>query len=403
MMILKVAWRNIWRSRVRSLVVIGAVLIGVWSFIAMMALSLGMTGGYVDNAIRYQTSHIQIHHPEFNEDKELAFMIEDDLTEDLEAKSEIVSTAYRSIANGMIRSSRSARGVAIKGVIPEQEERLSQISEKIVEGTYFQEDKNNQIIVSRELAEKLKVRLRKKVVIQFQDLNKEIVASSFRIVGMFSTGNTMADLASVFVLQDDLNELIGKDNALHEIAMIIKDVEQLENVQQDLKSTYPDLLIENYREIAPDVQLYESQIYVSLSILLAIFMLALIFGIINTMLMAVLERTRELGMLMAIGMNRIRVFFMIVMETLMLGIIGAPLGMLIGWLTVKYLNRTGIDLSGFAKGIERFGMDTVIYPSLDTEMYLQLMVSVLITALLASVYPAIKAIRLRPMEAIRKL
>ena len=403
MMILKVAWRNIWRSRVRSLVVIGAVLIGVWSFIAMVSLSLAMTSGYVDNAIRFQTSHLQIHHPKFTEDKELEYMVNHDLSGNLDAKSEIVSTAYRSIANGMIRSSRGARGVAIKGIIPDQEESLSQISEKIVEGTYFQEGKNNQIIISEELADKLKIKLRKKVVIQFQDLNKEIVASSFRIVGIFSTGNSMADLTSVFVLQDDLNELIGKLNAIHEVAIIIDDVDQLENIQQDLMASYPDLLIENYREIAPDVQLYESQIYVSLSILLTIFMLALIFGIINTMLMAVLERTRELGMLMAIGMSKIRVFSMIVMETLMLGIIGAPLGMFIGWLTVKYLNRTGIDLSGFAEGIERFGMDTVIYPTMESELYVQLMVSVLITALLASIYPAIKAIRLKPMEAIRKL
>ena len=403
MMLLKVAWRNIWRSRVRSFVVIGAVMIGVWAFITTTAFTLAMTYGYIENAIRFQTAHIQVHHPKFQDDKELEYMIDDSIFDSVSIREDVKASSKRTIVNGMIRSSRAARGVSIKGINPSLEENLIGIKEKIEEGAYFDESRNNQILISREIADKLKLKVRKKVVLQFQDEDREIIAGSFRVVGIYRTGNTIVDLSSVYVNRKDLNKLIGNDNALHEIAFEINDVDQLEIIQAEIQGQFPETLVENYRQLSPDVQLYESQIYISVTIMLFIFMLALIFGIINTMLMAVLERTKELGMLMAIGMSKLRVFFMIVIETMILGLIGAPLGMLIGQITVKSMYRTGVDLSAFAKGAERFGMDTMIYPFLETQIYYQLMVAVFLTALLASIYPALKAIRLKPMEAIRKI
>jgi len=151
------------------------------------------------------------------------------------------------------------------------------------------------------------------------------------------------------------------------------------------------------------VQLYESQLGISSMIFMTIFMLALIFGIINTMLMAVLERSKEIGMLMAVGMNKVKVFGMIVLETLMLGLIGAPLGMFVGWLTVQYFYKRGINLGAFADGIERFGLATILNPELPADQYIHLMIGVFITAVLASIYPALKAIRLKPIEAMHKI
>jgi len=207
----------------------------------------------------------------------------------------------------------------------------------------------------------------------------------------------------VVVQQKDINRLIGKTNVAHEIAIQINDTDNLIPIQNELKAKLPNLLIENYKEISPDIALYESQIGISSAIFLTIFMLALIFGIINTMLMAVLERSKEIGMLMAIGMNKRKIFGMIITETLLLGLIGAPLGMLIGWLSVNYFNKNGIDLSNFADGFEQFGMSTIIRPELSMEIYLQLVFAVFITALLASIYPALKAVRLKPLDAMHKL
>ena len=404
MMLLNIAWRNIWRSKIRSLIVIGAVAIGVWAFIAMAALTFGISKGYVDNAIRYQTSHIQIHHANFKEDNDIKYSFQSDISSVIKDHPEIAMITSRSLVNGMVRSAHGARGITIKGVQPEQENAITNLGEKILEGNYLNPSKKNQIIISQELAKKLRVKVRKKVVLQFQDLNGEIVAASFRIAGIYSTGNTPIDLSQVMVAKKDLDRFIGQENQSHEIAVQLNDAKSdLLSFQERLQSKFPTYLIENYRQISPDIQLYESQIYISLTVLLVIFMMALVFGIINTMLMAVLERTRELGMLMAIGMSKVSVFFMIVIETIILGGIGAPLGFFLGWLTVKLTSKTGIDFGAFSEGIERFGMNTIVTPYLESSIYVQLVIAVFLTALLASIYPALKAIRLKPMEAIRKI
>jgi ABC-type antimicrobial peptide transport system permease subunit len=138
-------------------------------------------------------------------------------------------------------------------------------------------------------------------------------------------------------------------------------------------------------------------------IYLVIILLALVFGIINTMLMTILERFRELGMLMAIGMNKLRVFLMIVMETLFLSFVGVPLGLLLGWGTVSYFGKYGLDLSAFSESLQMYGMSDMTYFDLNPAVYWQVPMMVGFTALLASIYPALKAIRLKPVEAIRKL
>ncbi|MEO0340392.1 MAG: FtsX-like permease family protein, partial [Bacteroidota bacterium] len=158
---------------------------------------------------------------------------------------------------------------------------------------------------------------------------------------------------------------------------------------------FPSLLVENYRERAPDVELYESMLGSLSLIYLIIIMLALVFGIINTMLMAVLERLRELGMLMAIGMNKLKVFLMIVTETLLLTLVGAPVGLALGALTVAYVGKRGLDLSAFSSTMEMYGMANVVYFDLAPEVYWQVVIVVSLTAILASIYPALKAIRLR--------
>jgi ABC-type antimicrobial peptide transport system permease subunit len=129
-------------------------------------------------------------------------------------------------------------------------------------------------------------------------------------------------------------------------------------------------------------------------------MIALIFGIINTMLMAVLERYRELGMLMAIGMNKWRVYMMIVIETIFLSLVGGPLGILLGMLTMNWLGIQGIDLSAYSEGLREYGYSNILYPYIENSTYIYVTIGVIITALLGALYPAYKAIKLNPTEAL---
>jgi len=402
-MISKIAWKNIWRSRSRSFVVIGSVVIGVWAFIFMMGFTTSMSKGYVNNAVRFQTSHIQLHNPAFKEDKEVKYTLDPSVYDEIAKMPEVKSSGIRSLANGMIRSSQASRGITIIGVEPKQEEELTQLSEKIVEGEYFQEGKQHEILISKKLAENLKVKLRKKIVLYFQDLTGEVVTGSFRIVGLFDIGNKNVDLGNVLVTRSELNRYLGNPDAAHEIAILLKDKDQsLEKMKAELTQNYPNLKVEDYTQLSPEIKVIESHIYTISIFMLFIFMLALIFGIVNTMLMAILERTHELGMLIAIGMSRWKLFLMIVLETIYLSIIGAPFGMLLGWATVSWYGNKGIDLSSFSKGVQQFGMDTIIYPELELNIIIQLTIAVAVTAVLASLFPAIKAIRLQPLDAIHR-
>ena len=404
-MITNIAWRNIWRSRTRSWVVIGAIIMGIWALIFMISFTVGMVNSYVESTIENSIGHIQAHVEDFKEDADLEFFFTptDEQLQNLKSIAGVQGVTARTKINAMIGSSRSTNGIQVQGFDPDLEKNVSRLSEQIIEGEYLSEKGKNPIIVGEALAKKIKVKLRSKVVLTFQDLEGNITAGAFRVVGIFNTGTKPFDEGTAFVRRNDLNRILGEEGMAHELAFFLNEPAQLAVIQDQIKDKMPDLLVESYSEISPDLKLYEGQIQTSATIFMIIIMLALLFGIINTMLMAVLERYRELGMLMAVGMNKARVFAMIVLETIMLAAIALIPGLFLGWATIQYFSSTGIDLSSFAEGMSQFGMAQVVYPSLETGMYQQLALAVAITAVLGAIYPAWKAIKLKPVEAIRKI
>lgn len=406
-----IAWRNIWRSRTRSGVVIGAIALGVWAALFMSGFATGMMNSFINNSIEQVISHIQIHHPKYEEEQDVKYRIEHpgQIADQIRVDPQVQAVSVRSIANGMIATSASTRGIQITGVDPESEIQIRQFDSKITQGEYFGDSRSNQILIGERLAEKLKIELRKKVVLTFQDLDGNITSAAFRIVGLFRTNNKPFDESQVFVMRSDLNRLLSNEeedvngSIAHEIAVLLKDAGAVEVLDAEWGAAFPDLLVQTYREISPDLELYESQMQFISLIYLTIIMFALLFGIINTMLMAVLERFRELGMLMAIGMNKVKVFTMIVLETVLLCLVSAPIGLLLGWGTIRYLGSRGLNLSAYSESIAQYGMSEMVYFQVDPIVYWQVPVAVAITALIAAIYPAWKAIRLRPVEAIRKL
>lgn len=404
-MIINIAWRNIWRSPTRSGVVIGAIILGIWALIFMISFSSGMVDSYVSSAIENNIGHIQVHKEAFKEDADIDFHFEptDEQLETLRSIPGVQGVAPRSIVSAMVGSSRSTNGAQILGVDFTAEQMVSSMPNKIIEGDYLSEKTKNPLVIGDALAKKLSVKIRSKVVLTFQDLDGNITAGAFRIVGIFDTGNKLFDEGMAFVRIKDLNSLLGKEGMAHELSFFLSEPDRLSEIQALVKKQLPDLLVESYSEVSPELKLYEGQIQTSATIFMGIIMLALLFGIINTMLMAVLERYRELGMLMAVGMNKLRVFTMIVLETIMLATVALFPGLLLGWGTVKYFAINGIDMSAFSKGLEQFGMAQIIYPSLETAIYQQLALAVAITAVLGALYPAWKAISLKPVEAIRKI
>jgi putative ABC transport system permease protein len=406
-MLIRIAWRNIWRSRTRSFVVLGAISLGIWALIFLLSFSRGMVYNLIDNSIRREIGHLQLEHPEFRKQREFGYHLTQSgekarvLLED----PGIAAVSERVVALGMVSTTKGARGVQIWGVDPEQEGKVSFIREKITEGEFLPVQRSYPLLISARLAGKLGLRMGAKAVLTFQDLEGNITAGAFRVAGLFDSGTTPFDEGTVMVRREDLLGLTGglEKELAHQVVAIAAHSDSVSAIQARLAPFFPEARLSTYAEVAPEIALYESQMGLMNLVVITIFMLALIFGIINTMLMAVLERVRELGMLMAIGMNRRRVFLMVVLETLFLGLTAMPAGILLVMVSLAFFQRTGIDLSLFSEGMREFGMSEVIYPDPATGIYVQVAVAVFLTALLGALYPAWKAIRLKPVEALTKL
>lgn len=407
-MILKIAWRNIWRSPLRSITVMIAVVIGVWGLLFFLAFFKGFIDSYIQSAIENELSHIQLHHTTFKEDRDASFSISNSraIEETILALDGISSVSSRMLFSGMLSTARGAKGVEIRGVEPNKESKQTRLDQKLISGVYFNESKKrNPIIVGSKLAESLSLKVKSKLVLTFQNQSGELQQASFKVIGIYQTGNSFLDAKNVFVPKEDLQALTALGND-HEIAITIEKVDQIDEMMKSITSSLQsreDILVESYLDISPDVRLYSTQLDMINGVIIFIILLALIFGIINTMLMAVLERTKEFGMLMAVGMRRSSIFKMILLETFILVMTAAPIGMLFGFMTIYYFGTYGMDLSSFQEGMDMIGVSSVLYTRLDSSGYMQVTFSVAFMAFLAAIYPARKAIRLKPVDAIRKI
>ena len=402
-MLLLVAWRNLWRNRTRSLLILLSVAVGIWAGAFIMAIYFGMGNSRLRIAIDNEVSHLQVHHPKFKDDQEAKFNFsEDSLRHLLESQPLIKAFSLRTVTTGMLANASGSQGIQVNGIDTAAENATRSLRRFVVEGNFFDTTGRNPILIGRKLADKLNIPLKGKVVLTLLDTVNTITAGAFRVVGIYETANAPQDERNAFVLKSDLDRLIGTEGRAHEAAVLLNRDEDLQPAFTDLKTALPGLKVETWEDISPETALVVSSLDTYNLIFIAIILLALSFGIVNTMLMAVLERMREIGVLMALGMSRLRLFGMVLLETVLLTMVGAPLGILAAYATVAWVGKAGIDLSTVAGDtMKDFGYAVVIYPELPLNSVGQVLYLVFIAALLSAIYPAWKAIRLHPVEAIR--
>ena len=473
-MLLSVAWKNIWRNKLRSLVVIFAVMIGLLAGSFGAAIMEGMAKKRVRSGIQNEISHVQIHHPEFQENYDSKFSIPDvdKIMAELGSDEQVITITDRMILSGLLSTSGGNTGGFIYGIDPEKEKQVTDIHLFIKDplGTYFEGNKKNQVLISEATAKKLKLdrykitdktiedlseanfpkdellaletikgeqfrthkdffdksrelagsdlveefefllikyaiefKARARIVISFQNKAGEISGENFKVCGIYKTSNRMFDEMHVFVNINDLAKITGYDlNKPHEIALMMEDKSLAKDYAAEMREKYPDLKIESWGEIDPMIIMMAEYMGIFNYFLIAFILAALAFGIVNTMLMAVMERTKELGMLAAIGMNRKKVFSMIMIETIFLTIVGALVGLFINFGIVSYYSQKGIDLTKLmGEAFEAIGFETIMYPEMTTQLYIGITLLVIFAAILSSVYPALKAVKLNPAEAVR--
>ncbi len=401
-MLFRIAWKNVWRSKRRSGIVIAAIAIGLWGGLFASGVFEGMMEATVNSAIERELTHIQVHRAGFRDDRSISMIIPgaDSVIGYVRHLPGVYAVTGRCILDGMASSPTTSQGVRIKGVDPHDEESATSLRKEIVQGSYIDTAKVNTVLIGRKLAEKLEVRLRSKIVLTFQGADGTLIYGAFRVEGIFESNSSQYDQTNVYVLRRDLFALLGSP-MIHEIGVRLSSELFVPAVQRSISEKFPALEVMNWGELAPELKLFLESVDLIMNIFLGIILTALLFGITNTMLMSVLDRVREFGMLMAVGMKRRQVFVMVMTETVLLSLTGGAAGMILGGGTIMYLRRTGIDLSMFAEGMAHFGFSRILFPTIHFATFPILTLMIIVTALLAAIYPAIKVIQLRPASAIR--
>jgi len=287
--------------------------------------------------------------------------------------------------------------------------------ETLKETTYNTEDLFRDAIVTTlgeesgerykyQISEKCKTyKLRTKIIVRITDKEGFLVDAAFRIAGIYKTNNTAFDEMYAFVKNSDIETITGfSPEESHEIAILLNDIKMTENIKSQIQNLFPEIAVEEWKELSPELKMLDDYMGFINYVFIIIILLALGFGIINTMLMVVLERTKELGMLMAIGMNKMKVFLMIMTETVLLSLSGGVLGMIISYVVIRFFAKYGLSLgSGNTEIFESIGYEAIMYPKIELSFYLAVTFLVIATGIVSAIYPAFKALKLKPVEAIR--
>ncbi len=402
-MLIKLAWRNIWRNKRRSLIVVGSVIVGVIAAILLDALQGGMIHQMLFNQINLNVSNIQIHKKGFYDKKNVRNFIDnpEEIEKILKKEKHVKYFSKRIITFGLISSADNSSGIYIYGIEPKKEKFVSIVEQSVIEGKYFNGGAR-EIVIGEKLARKLNVTLGDKVVLMANTPNGDIASEVFRLVGIFKSPSSEFDKMTIFVPLETAQKMLELEGKVHEFAIITDKYINAEKVATTIKQKLNDNFeVLPYTQLLPLLVLQMDMYKELLVVVNLIIALALIFGIINAMLMSVYERIQEIGVLMAIGMKNGKIFRMIITEAFIIGVLGTVAGLVLGYGINEILLSGGIDLRWFADSLSSFGVGAIIYPRLSFENFIQIITIIPLVSVLGAVYPALKAIRLQPVSAIR--
>ncbi len=403
-MIIQMGWRNIWRNKRRTFVILTAVVIGVWSMIFLGALMRGIADRMVENSISTLTGHIQIQGEGYRDDPVIENRIiePDRILDDLETLPPNARWTPRLRVNAVASNARHSGGLTMVGISPAREAQVSFVGNAVTEGRYLEEDDPYGILVGRALLEKFETRVGHKLVLMSQEAGGEIASRAFRIAGVFDAELESTEKQFVFVNLEAAQDMLKVAGDLSEIAILLDRYLDAEIVADKIRDFLSDEAVGVYtwKELLPMVtavlKMYDGFIF----FWFVVVFVAMGFGLVNTILMAVFERVREFGLLRSIGMKPRLVVAEVLAESFYLLAIGTFAGNVLGFATVFALSREGIDLSAFAAGMEFAGMSRVIIPVLYAKDVVAADATVFVLGLLISLYPAVKASRFSPVEAM---
>ena len=401
----RLAWRYLWRNHRRTIVMLSAIVIGTWAMIFMTALTRGMVDQMIEDGISVLPGHVQIHDPGFLDDPSVSNRITlgDDELARMFGDAGLVAWASRVRVPAVITSERESRGVTLLGIDPEAERAFTFVDYDDVDGRFLETVDDNGVVIGAKLAKTLETEVGKRIVLMSQDPDNEIADRGFRVVGLFHANMELYEEAYVFISRKAAQKMLRIGDTTTEVVFVGDDYRDVEPVYEKVVAAVDDTVsVSRWTEVDTYLGTMLGMMDGFMLVWVVVVFLALSFGLVNTLVMAVFERIREIGLMLALGMKPSNILGQIVIESMMLLAIGLMIGDLLAWATVKPL-ESGIDISVVAKGMEMFGASSVLYPNLTLYDVVLSNVVVMILGFLASLSPAWRASRYEPVEAITKV
>jgi ABC-type lipoprotein release transport system permease subunit len=400
--LLTLSWRNLWRNHRRTGIMLGAIAIGVWAMIFMTALMRGMVDDMLNQGIHNLPGHIQVQHPDFLDDPSVANSIAvpggefEALLQRLDSKR--WTTRIRVPA--VIASERETRGINLIGIVPAAEDDVSGLPELLTEGRFLESQSDSGVIIGAKLAERLETRLGKRVVVMSQDPENNIRERGFRIVGIYRAKMPGLEEFNVYAARDTLQQLLRIEGRVSQVIVVGEDYREIEPLYRQLRQQAPaGLQVRAWYEIDSYLAAMFNMMDGFVLVWVIIIFLALSFGLVNTLVMAIFERVREIGLIQALGMRPALILYQILMESTLLLLIGLGLGNALALATVKPL-ESGLDISVVAEGMAMMGASSMLYPKLTSSDLLLANSVVILLGVLTSILPAWRAAQLDPVRAL---
>lgn len=406
--ITKLAWRNMWRNWRRTAIASVAIILGLILLIFMDALIKGSDQAIFGNAVRLYGGNIQIHASGFRDKAGRLPLIPlndtQTVVDTISLEAEVVAATKRINTGGLVSSGAGTFPVIITAIEPEKEAPISLIAENMGHGRFLSGEDRDGVIIGRGLADLLEVEVGDRVLVVGRRLNQSMRQHPMNVIGIYDLGLDEAERGTVFINLSLAQTLYNLRDQETEIAISLAEVGQEDQLVENLQQQLPGYEVDTWSTLRPEIQQTLQTKSIATSILGLIVVLIASIGILNLMLMAVFERTREMGVLAAMGMKGRQIMALFLLEGSFIGLFGAIIGGILGWLLVEAVGQVGIDM-GYAQNMGDITalMGSRLYPYLPIGDVIGYGILVIIISALASLYPAWQASRKEPAEALHHI
>ena len=403
---LRMAWRNLWRHWRRTWLTVGAMIFSNGLLIFAMSLQCGSYDMMIDNSLQAFSGHLQLQHPRYLDEPKMRYAVDDvvELAGHLRHQLGLDSISARATGFALASSNERSYGLQIIGVDPAHEPLVSTLPGLVKQGRYLGPGEPGEIVIGAVLARNLKVGLGDELTFIGSGFDDSFAAGIVTVVGIFESG--VADLDRAVAQVDlayfqDVFAMQDRGHSLTVRARHIDDVESLQRQIGELLDADKSLSLRHWDELQPGLRQAIQADMASNSFMYIVLIVLVAFSVLNTQLMSVLERTREFGTMMALGLQPARLARLVMLETALMTALGLVLGIAVGLAINLYMSRVGFSYPGMDEVALKFNLPERIYPAFTILSMTLGPAAVAIGSLLAALYPALRLYLLTPIDAMR--